>query len=109
MKTYFRILNFGRPFGKNILIYIFFTLFYVVFSMVNFSVLIPLLNVLFDQVEISKIQNINFKPDFSFSIEYFKNNFYYYFGKFLNEGGRKEALKFGVNFGSSRWTFFIFI
>jgi len=94
MKTYFRILNFGKPFSKNILVYIFLTLFYVVFSMVNFSVLIPLLNVLFDQVEVSKIQNITFKPDFSFSIEYFKNNFYYYFGNFLNEGGRKEALKF---------------
>ena len=66
MKTYFRILNFGRPFGKNILVYIFFTLFYVVFSMVNFSVLIPLLNVLFDQVEVSKIQNITLNLIFHF-------------------------------------------
>ena len=94
MKTYLRILTFGKPFGKNIITYLLFTLFYVVFSMVNFSVLIPLLNVLFDQVEISKIQELDIQPAFSLSIEYFKNIFYYYFGLFINEGGRKEGLKF---------------
>ena len=94
MKTYLRILTYGRPFGKNIISYLIFTLFYVVFSMINFSVLIPLLNVLFDQVEISKIQEFNTQPTFSLTIEYFKNTFYYYFGLFINEGGRKEGLKF---------------
>jgi len=94
MNTYLRILSFGKPFGKNITIYLILTLFYVVFSMINFSVLIPLLNVLFDQVEIAKIQELNTKPNFSLSLEYFKNVFYYYFGLFINEGGRKEGLKF---------------
>lgn len=94
MKTYLRILTFGRPFGKNIGTYLIFTLFYVVFSMINFSVLIPLLNILFDQVEISKIQEFNTQPTFSLTIDYFKNTFYYYFGLFINEGGRKEGLKF---------------
>ncbi len=94
MKTYLRILTFGRPFGKNIISYLIFTLFYVVFSMINFSVLIPLLNVLFDQVEISKIQEFNTQPTFSVTIDYLKNIFYYYFGLFINEGGRKEGLKF---------------
>jgi len=94
MKTYLRILTYGRPFGKNIISYLIFTLFYVVFSMINFSVLIPLLNVLFDQVEISKIQEFNTQPTFSLTIDYFKNIFYYYFGLFINEGGRKEGLKF---------------
>ena len=62
MKTYFRILSFAKPFGKNIPLYLICTVFYIVFSMVNFSVLIPLLEVLFNQIK--QTANSNNKSTF---------------------------------------------
>ena len=46
------------------------TLLYIVFSMVNYSVLIPLLEVLFDQVRTESIENIVKTENFEFSIQY---------------------------------------
>ena len=51
-------------------------------------------NQLMNKYPLLKIQELDIQPAFSLSIEYFKNIFYYYFGFFINEGGRKEGLKF---------------
>ncbi len=91
MKTYFRILSYASPFGRIIPLYLILTLFYIVFSMVNFSILIPLLEVLFNQVDYNLSQN---NTEFNFSIEYIKSTFYSYFNEIIQTKGRKEALKF---------------
>ena len=70
------------------------TLLYIVFSMVNYSVLIPLLEVLFDQVRTESIENIVKTKNFEFSIQYIRNIFYSYFNELIIQEGRKEALKF---------------
>ena len=70
------------------------TLLYIVFSMVNYSVLIPLLEVLFDQVRTESIENIVKTENFEFSIQYIRNIFYSYFNELIIQEGRKEALKF---------------
>lgn len=94
MKTYLRILSYASPFGKIIPLYLLMTLLYIVFSMVNYSVLIPLLEVLFDQVRIDSGENMAKIKDFEFSIQYLRNIFYSYFNELIIEEGRKEALKF---------------
>ncbi len=94
MKTYFRILFYAKPFGKNIPLYLLFTVFYIVFSMINFSVLIPLLEVLFNQIDEQTTLNYTEIGKFQISLEYFKSIFYNNFNKIVESGGRKEALKF---------------
>ena len=94
MKTYFRILFYAKPFGKNITLYLLFTIFYIVFSMINFSILIPLLEVLFNQIDEQTTLNYKEIGNFQISLEYFKSIFYYNFNKIVESGGRKEALKF---------------
>jgi subfamily B ATP-binding cassette protein MsbA len=94
MKTYFRILFYAKPFGKNIPLYLLFTVFYIVFSMINFSVLIPLLEVLFNQIDEQTTLNYTEIGNFQISLEYFKSIFYNNFNKIVESGGRKEALKF---------------
>ena len=94
MKTYFRILSYAKPFGKNIPLYLLFTVFYIVFSMINFSVLIPLLEVLFNQIDEQTTLNYTEIGNFQISLEYFKSIFYNNFNKIVESGGRKEALKF---------------
>lgn len=93
MKNFWRILSYARPLGTSAFKYAILTLFFVVFSLVNFTVLIPLLEVLFDQVEIAEI-NLDPSLEFSFSIDYFKSLFYYYFNSVIIEKGRIGALKF---------------
>ena len=93
MKNFWRILSYARPLGTSAFKYAILTLFFVVFSLVNFTVLIPLLEVLFDQVEIAEI-NLDASLEFSFSIDYFKSLFYYYFNSVIIEKGRIGALKF---------------
>ena len=94
MKTYFRILSYASPFSVIIPLYLFLTSFYIVFSMINFSIMIPLLEVLFNQVENNISQNNLNNSEFTFSIQYIKSTFYNYFNEIIQSNGRKEALKF---------------
>jgi subfamily B ATP-binding cassette protein MsbA len=94
MNTYLKILAFARPFSAYIPQYALFTILYVVFSLVNFTVLIPLLQILFGQVDTEKINAIGSQPEFSFTIDYFKNIFYFHFGEIINTKGKKQALQF---------------
>ena len=94
MKTYFRILSYASPFRGIIPLYLILTSFYIIFSMVNFSIMIPLLEVLFNQVDYSISQNNLNNSEFSFSIEYIKSTFYTYFNEIIQTQGRKEALQF---------------
>ncbi|MEQ8417984.1 MAG: ABC transporter ATP-binding protein [Imperialibacter sp.] len=94
MKTYFRLLSFARPFGKFIPTYILVTILQVAFSLVNFAVLIPLLEILFDQIEPEKLENLKRLPEFTISVDYFKSLFYYHFSGFIETAGKSGALKF---------------
>ena len=61
--------------------------------MINFSVLIPLLEVLFNQVKIDETEKIGELRNFEFSIQYIRNIFYAHFNEMIVNEGRKEALK----------------
>ena len=62
--------------------------------MVNFSIMIPLLEVLFNQVDYDISKNIVNNGEFNFSIDYLKSTFYSHFSDIIQTSGRKEALKF---------------
>ncbi len=94
MNTYLRILSHARPFSVYLPQYILYTILYVAFSLVNFSILIPLLEVLFDQVASEKMSNAGSLPEFSISVDYLKNLFYHYFGIIIRDFGRRGALQY---------------
>lgn len=91
MKTYFRLLSFAKPIEKFAIPYVICTLFAVVFGTLNFALIIPLLNTLFDE---SKVVESVTVPEFSFSFNYLKDLFFYYFDKAILEEGRLGALQF---------------
>lgn len=88
MKTYFRLLSFSKPYGNYVPHYIVLVVLAVVFGIVNFTLLIPLLNVLFQTYEIKEIA----RPEFSFSIGYVKDLFNYYFSYTIVHYGKAGAL-----------------
>ena len=91
MKTFSRIFFFARPVGLDIPVYAILTLLATIFSVVNFTTLIPLLQVLFGQME--STLNVA-RPSFSLTIEYFKDLFYYQLQLLVNTKGEIFALYF---------------
>ena len=94
MNTYFRILSYARPFSRFVPVYILTTVLQVIFSLVNFTVLIPLLQILFNQVDPSETGVVETLPEFSISIDYFKAVFNYYFIDIIERSGKESALQF---------------
>lgn len=94
MKTYFRILNFARPFSQYVPWYAIATLLATIFGIMNFTLLMPLLSVLFDQVSTQEAAAMTSKPEFSLSFDWVKQFFYYYFGQAIQTDGKLSALRF---------------
>ena len=76
MKTYLRLLSFAKPFGGIIVKYTIFSLMSIIFGLINFTLVIPLLNVLFAQDNTTIATE---KPDFHFGINYFLDLFSFLF------------------------------
>lgn len=91
MKIYFRLLAFAKPYSSFVPKYAVVAILAVVFGLLNFTLLIPLLNVIFDKVDPVLTAT---KPEFSLSLDYFKDAFNYYFAVIFKEYGRSGALQF---------------
>lgn len=91
MKIYFKLLAFAKPYSRFVPKYAVLAILAVVFGLLNFTLLIPLLNVIFEKVE---TLNEVAKPTFSLSIDFVKNSFNYYFGLIFKQYGQSGALKF---------------
>lgn len=91
MKTFWRLLAFSRPFRSFVPEYAIQAILAVLFGVVNFSLLVPLLNVLFGTIEIPKTL---IKPEFHWSINYFIDVFQYFMYTYIQENGPKSALFF---------------
>jgi ATP-binding cassette, subfamily B, bacterial MsbA len=76
MKVYSRLLAYVRPYRKLIIPFFCFTLMAVVFSVFQFALIIPLLNVLFNQSP-DTIGSGTTLPSFSLSTGFIKDAFYY--------------------------------
>ena len=95
MKTYLRILQFAKPYSRFVPLYTIYTVLGIIFGLLNFTLLIPLLNVLFGTVGVDDAAVMaTVKPEFRISIEYLKDFFNYHFGQVILEQGRQGALLF---------------
>lgn len=91
MKTYLRLLSYAKPYAGFAVPYLIFAVLTVVFGIVNFTLLIPLLNILFNDVPADMVTT---KPLFHFGIAYFKDLFNFYFTTFISTNGKFGALVF---------------
>ncbi|BDC99657.1 ABC transporter ATP-binding protein [Persicobacter psychrovividus] len=93
MKNYLRVLGFARPVGMKVPAYVVFTIFQTIFSLINFTLLIPVLNLLFDPKN-AAANPVTALPSFAFTKDYFLDLFNYYFTHFIQVYGPAGALKY---------------
>jgi|694.fasta_scaffold115496_2 subfamily B ATP-binding cassette protein MsbA len=93
MKTFFRLFSFAAPIQRFAIPFFLLSVLGIVFGLINFTLLIPVFELLFNQTGEKQLQNLNAIPSFNLSITYFKNLFYYYFQEIINSSGKVGALK----------------
>jgi len=91
MKTFLRLLRFSKPYHHYVPEYIIYILLFIIFSVLNFTLLIPLLQVLF---KTDKSAPILVMPKFALSGDYFKNLFYYYAQHYVDVYGPLGVLTY---------------
>ncbi len=96
MKEYLRLLQYARPIRWAALRYFFASLFHSIFGVLNLTMLIPLLQVLFGTVEEEKIAAIKAKglPQFDWTLDFFIDYFQFHFYQIIEEQGPLRALQF---------------
>jgi ATP-binding cassette, subfamily B, bacterial MsbA len=77
MKIYRRLIGYIRPYHKFVVPFFIFTLIASTFNVFQYLLLIPLLNFLFDPTSVADAARYATAPEFSFSLGYFKDLFYY--------------------------------
>lgn len=90
MKILKRLLPFARPLHHFIPEYVTYTLLAVIFGLLNFALLIPVLGLLFEKEAVSTVS----KPEFSLSLDYIKAQFNYTFYSIIQQHGKFMALLF---------------
>jgi len=94
MQTYFRILSYARPFGRFIPVYIGYTLLAIVFGLMNFTLLKPLFDVIFEQVAPDALEKFRVQPEFTLSLDYFISLFNHLFLRVSESYGKFGTLLF---------------
>ena len=94
MHTYFRILAYARSIAPLVPLYGIATLLAIAFGLINFSLLIPLLEILFSSVDLNHTLGQACPPAFYLNLAYFKDLFQYYFVHVIATQGRVIALYF---------------
>jgi ATP-binding cassette, subfamily B, bacterial MsbA len=94
MNTYLRILSYARPFGRFAPIYIVYAFLAILFGLLNFTLLKPLFDVIFEQVDPQSLEKYRELPAFNFSIDYFTSLFYSQFLSVQESYGKMGTLIF---------------
>lgn len=95
MKTYFRLLSYAQPIGRFLTPFLITSLLASVFGVLNFTLLIPLLDVLFDKVDPEELRKLLSQPAPTLSLDTSPIDlFRYYFAHFFQEYGKIGGLKF---------------
>jgi subfamily B ATP-binding cassette protein MsbA len=89
-KTFRRILSFAKPWGRYWPPYLVLCIFSVIFGIANFALIGPMLDVLFQADSIKQVA----KPEFSLTIDFFKQFFSYYLGNITGGMGAVKGLLF---------------
>ena len=93
MKTYLRLLSFAKPLGRFLTPFVLTSLLSSVFGVLNFTLLIPLLSILFDKVDANEMQTFLNQPAPSITTgptDFFR----YYFAQVFQAYGKVGALQF---------------
>jgi subfamily B ATP-binding cassette protein MsbA len=94
LKTYWRILAFSRPYKRFLPAYLITAVLAITFGLMNFTLIIPLLNVLFNQEPQNPAFRSATEPEFSLTIDYVKELFNFHLGNVIREHGKVGALRF---------------
>jgi ATP-binding cassette, subfamily B, bacterial MsbA len=89
MKTFLRLLQFSKPYRHYIPEYVIYIFFFIIFGLLNFALIIPLLDVLF---ETGKQATVTTLPPYEFSAEYFKQAFYYNLNVYMQTTSKVNVL-----------------
>ena len=92
MKTYLRILSYARPLAQFLPQYVAFTLLGIIFGLMNFTLLKPLFDVLFEQGGTNDPSKFAEKPDFSFSFDGLNDLFNHHLYNLVGETDKVSAL-----------------
>ena len=92
MKIYFRLLSYAKPIEKFAIPFFITTILSTVFNLLSFTLLIPILEILFKD-EPSKML-ITHAPVFQWSFEYLRDLFYYTLHNTIQAHGKMGALEF---------------
>ena len=93
MKTFFRLFAFASPIQKFAIPFFLTSILGVIFGLLNFTLLIPIFELLFNQTAELNTKSPVTEPAFALSLTYFKDVFYYYFQSIINDSGQVGALK----------------
>jgi len=93
MKTFFRLFAFASPIQKFAIPFFLTSILGVIFGLLNFTLLIPIFELLFNQTAELNTKSPVTEPAFALSLTYFKDVFYYYFQSIINDSGKVGALK----------------
>ena len=94
MKTYLRMLSYAGTMRPRLTIYLLSTILSIFFGLVNLSLLMPLLEVLFSQPSFQENLAVQPLPGFSISLAYLRARFNYHFFAIITTHGRVVALYF---------------
>ncbi|MVN77874.1 ATP-binding cassette domain-containing protein [Hymenobacter sp. HMF4947] len=94
MKTYLRLLRFARPYGDFVPLYIVYATLGIFFGIANFTLVIPLLNVLFGTTDAHTAAAPTTLPHFSLTIKYIEEVFNFYFSQMMAAKGKQGALAY---------------
>ena len=94
MKTYLRILTYAKPYGKYLPRYIFFATLAIIFGLLNYALLKPLFDVVFEQVDLEQIAQYKEPIEFSLSLDYFMHTFNHFLVKASETQGKMGTLKY---------------
>ncbi|MEI7499586.1 MAG: ABC transporter ATP-binding protein [Bacteroidota bacterium] len=87
MKSFFKILRYAGPYWVYALLNVVFNILSVLFSLASFGLFIPVLQMLFHQMEIP-----HFAPPMRLEINAIKDNFYFFTGQMLEKYGNEKML-----------------
>src|SRR5688572_29565455 len=91
MNAYLRIFRYSPNLVSKFIQFFVFSLMGIVFSVLNLSLVIPMLSVLFDQQQVETVPPL---PEFSLSVGYLIGLFNHYFLSVIVTHGQLEALLF---------------
>ena len=99
MKNFLRLLNYARPWRRFWPGYIILAILSVIFGIVNYSLISPVLKLLFEspsneQVSAEIATLADKTQNFSMSMDWFENTFQYYMDKIFLAAGPLKALLF---------------